>query len=61
MKGFTLIELLVVIAFIGIFTGIVLAFLGNAPNPPPCEEYRNYRLQNLPVRCLEFFKVSNTL
>lgn len=60
-KGFTLIELIVVLAIIGILIGVVVSSYSAAKNKGksnPCKEYENYKIENVPVKCYEYFKIN---
>ena len=68
-KGFTLIDLIIVLVILFIFGGIIASAINSTPEQReavrkirerPCIEYSNYRLKNVPARCIEYFYNANT-
>ena len=72
-KGFTLIELYIVIGMVGVIVLTMIVGVKNAQQSDQqrredkeiqkktCERYKDYTIEKLPVKCLEYFQVNKLL
>ena len=68
-KGFTLIELFIAIGIVGVIVLTMIAVIADKEQKitkeqeiqKTCERYKDYTIEKLPVKCLEYFQVNKLL